>query len=89
MRNKFTVFAVVSLLFVAAMAHFVSPSFWWWMVVLVPILLLGFYDMFQAKHAIMRNFPVFGRGRYLMEDLLPKLSQYYFSSAHVCSLWRQ
>lgn len=80
MRNEFTVFAIVSLLIVAAMAYYVSPSFWWCLIVLMPILLLGFYDMFQAKHAIMRNFPILGRGRYLMEDLRPKLYQYFIES---------
>ncbi|MEM9897679.1 MAG: FMN-binding glutamate synthase family protein, partial [Bacteroidota bacterium] len=46
----------------------------------VPINALGFYDMFQDKHAIMRNYPILGRGRYVMEDLRPKLYQYFIES---------
>eukprot|EP00903_Cladosiphon_okamuranus_P000732 g730.t1 len=45
-----------------------------------PIVLLGLYDMFQDKHAIMRNFPILGRGRYVMEELRPKLYQYFIES---------
>ena len=36
--------------------------------------------MVQRKHAIMRNFPVLGRGRYLMEEWRPKLYQYFIES---------
>lgn len=45
-----------------------------------PIILLGLYDMTQHQHAIMRNYPIFGRGRYVMEDLRPKLYQYFIES---------
>src|SRR3546814_14381286 len=36
--------------------------------------------MIQKRHACMRNFPVFGRGRYLMEDMRPKFYQYFVES---------
>jgi len=36
--------------------------------------------MFQTKHAIMRNFPILGRGRYVMEVLRPKIYQYFIES---------
>ena len=80
MRNEFSVFAIVSLLVVAGIGHFLWQPFWWILIILLPILALGFYDMFQAKHAIMRNFPILGRGRYLMEELRPKIYQYFIES---------
>jgi len=80
MRNEFVVFAIVSLLAVCGIAYFIWPPMWWALAILGPILLIGFYDMFQAKHAIMRNFPILGRGRYVMEDLRPKLYQYFIES---------
>ena len=80
MRNDFTIFAILSLLIVAGIGYFVWQPFWWVMIVLGPILLLGIYDMFQAKHAIMRNFPILGRGRYIMEELRPKIYQYFIES---------
>jgi glutamate synthase domain-containing protein 2 len=80
MRNEFVVFAIVSLLLVCGVAYFIWQPMWWVMIFLGPILLLGFYDMFQSRHAIMRNFPILGRGRYLMEDLRPKLYQYFIES---------
>lgn len=52
----------------------------WLLVVLVPITLLGLYDLLQTKHAILRNFPVIGHGRWIMEDIRPFLRQYFFES---------
>ncbi len=80
MRNDFLVFTVASLLIVAIVGLYFWPPFWQALWVLVPIILLGFYDMFQAKHAIMRNYPIFGRGRYMMEELRPKIYQYFVES---------
>lgn len=53
---------------------------WWFMVLVGPLWLLGLLDMAQRKHAIMRNYPVLGRLRYLMEDLRPKIYQYFVES---------
>ena len=59
MRREFILVQLFSLLVIWALSQ-------WWPVVgfavipLLPILLLGFRDMFQAKHAILRNFPVLG-----------------------------
>ncbi|MBI1227308.1 MAG: FMN-binding glutamate synthase family protein [Bacteroidetes bacterium] len=80
MRNDFLVFTLLSLLIVGIVGYFFWPPFFHVLWVLIPILLLGFYDMFQAKHAIMRNFPVLGRGRYIMEELRPKIYQYFIES---------
>jgi glutamate synthase domain-containing protein 2 len=80
MRYEFVVFSIISLLIVGAAAYFFWPPILWSLVVLGPIILLGVYDMFQSKHAIMRNFPILGRGRYVMEDLRPKMYQYFIES---------
>lgn len=53
-------------------------SYWW---LLIPILLvvLTYYDSFiQTKHALLRNFPVLARFRYLLESVRPEFRQYFF-----------
>ena len=80
MRNEFYLFAFITILGTAALAYFVHPNFWWLMLLFGPLVLLGFYDMFQDKHAIMRNYPILGRGRYVMEEWRPKLYQYFIES---------
>jgi glutamate synthase domain-containing protein 2 len=34
------------------------------------------HDVLQRRHAILRNFPVIGHGRYLLESIGPELRQY-------------
>ncbi|MDQ3616046.1 MAG: FMN-binding glutamate synthase family protein [Actinomycetota bacterium] len=34
------------------------------------------HDLMQKKHALLRNFPVIGHGRYLLEAIGPELRQY-------------
>lgn len=48
---------------------------WLW---IIPVLLLGLalYDILQRKHAILRNFPIIGHLRYILEAIGPELRQY-------------
>src|SRR5688572_4976274 len=34
------------------------------------------YDLIQTKHAVLRNFPIIGHFRYLLESVGPELRQY-------------
>ena len=36
--------------------------------------------MYQTQHAIRRIYPLFGRLRYFMEELRPKMYQYFVES---------
>ncbi|EFE72265.1 MULTISPECIES: FMN-binding glutamate synthase family protein [Streptomyces] len=38
--------------------------------------LMAARDLFQKKHALLRNFPVIGHARYLLETIGPELRQY-------------
>lgn len=45
-----------------------------------PIIYMGIYDMVQKRQSLKRNFPFFGRLRYVFEDLRPKIQQYFVES---------
>lgn len=47
-----------------------------------PLFLLWIYivDRRQSQHAVLRNFPLLGRVRYLLEQIGPELRQYFFDS---------
>lgn len=79
MRKKFIVFSFLSLALVIGLSFLWKPILWS-LVLLIPIVLLGFYDMYQTKKSIVRNFPILGRGRYIMEELRPKIYQYFVES---------
>lgn len=76
---RFVPFAIVVLLALAstALAVLVSP---WWALAAVPFLALaarGSWDVIQAEHAILRNYPLLGHGRFLLEKIRPEIQQYF------------
>lgn len=60
--------------------YFLSPSLYWFFILFGPLLLIGFYDFFQTKKAILRNFPIIGHFRYLFEMIRPEIQQYFIES---------
>lgn len=68
---------MVIVLALLAIANFVNPWAITILVVILPLLLLGWYDAFISKSAIIRNFPIVGRSRFAAEWLRPKLYQYF------------
>ncbi len=52
----------------------------WTLLVVGPIVALGYRDAFQNKRAILRNFPVLGNFRYLFEMIRPEIQQYFIES---------
>ncbi len=77
MRTGFILFSILLLGLIAAISYFLSWHLLWVLLLVVPILLIGFIDFFQTKSAIKRNFPVLGRSRFVAEWLRPKLYQYF------------
>jgi glutamate synthase domain-containing protein 2 len=47
---------------------------------LVVLALVAVYDLAQRKHAVLRNFPLVGHLRYLLESIGPELRQYSASN---------
>jgi len=79
MRKLFILSTVVILAALIGWTLLWKPAIWS-LVIFVPFFILGVYDFFQTKHTITRNFPVFGHLRFLMEDLRPKIYQYFIES---------
>jgi len=48
--------------------------------ILAVLLLVAIHDLVQKRHAILRNFPVVGHLRYLLEAIGPELRQYIVTS---------
>ena len=53
-----------------------------WLALLIGLLLcaVGVYDLMQTKHAVLRNYPVIGHLRYMLEYIRPELRQYFVES---------
>lgn len=41
---------------------------------------MALYDIFQKRHTILRNFPIIGHFRYLLEMIRPEIQQYFIES---------
>lgn len=80
MRTVFIVFSIVAVLGSLALALYLHPLFWILVGVIGVVVAIGIYDMTQPSHAIMRNFPLLGRGRYIMETARPGIRQYFIES---------
>lgn len=79
MRKEFVLFCKIAWAIVLITGVFWTP-FLWLLILLIPITALGYYDMHQEKHSLLRTFPVVGNGRWLMERLRPFVRQYLFES---------
>lgn len=63
-----------------ALVSTVWPPVLWSLVVLLPLFLRGVYDSLQTRHTVLRNFPLIGHGRYLVERFRPEIQQYLIES---------
>ena len=48
--------------------------------VFVALVALGVYDLQQSRHAILRNYPVIGHIRFMLEYVRPEVRQYFIES---------
>src|ERR1700730_993231 len=57
-------------------------STWAWLGIVVGafLVVVAIHDMTQKRHAILRNFPIVGHFRYLLEAVGPELRQYIVTS---------
>ena len=62
----------------------VAAAFWppalWSLAVVLPLFLLGVWDVFHPRRAVLRNFPLIGHFRYLLELIRPEINQYFIES---------
>lgn len=79
MKKLFITSFVIVFALLIAWTMIWKPAAWSFLIV-VPIYAVGFYDLVQKKHSIVRNYPVFGHLRFLMEELRPKIYQYFIES---------
>ena len=71
-----TTFAVL-----LGVAWAVDPRSWWigvGFVLALFLALVGLYDYFQTRHAVLRNYPIAAHMRFIFEAIRPEMRQYFF-----------
>ena len=76
MRKQFFIFGIIILFLSSIIAYYYKYSIFFPLTILV-IIVIGFANSIQTKHAILRNFPVLGYFRYLFEMIAPEIQQYF------------
>jgi glutamate synthase domain-containing protein 2 len=79
MRKAFLIISLTILTIIAILTY-VNWKFSLLLLIIIPLILLGLYDINQSKHTIKRNFPLLGRMRYLLEGLGPEMRQYFIET---------
>jgi glutamate synthase domain-containing protein 2 len=77
---RYLAFAVSTLLFVLAVLAAILLGGIGWIIVavlLAAVVAVGVYDVIQRKHSILRNYPILGHARFMLEKIRPELQQYF------------
>ena len=61
-------------------AAFFWPYALWFLVLLVPYIAVGIYDLFISGRNVLRNYPVIGHIRYGLEFISPEIRQYFIET---------
>ncbi|MEZ5912163.1 MAG: FMN-binding glutamate synthase family protein [Paracoccaceae bacterium] len=79
--TRYSAFGLVAALTLVSLA-LLWVSAWFWLPALGfgALTALGFYDVSQRHHAILRNYPVLGHMRFLFEGIRPEIRQYLIES---------
>ncbi len=54
--------------------------FLWGLLIILPVTLLGFWDITQRKKTLLRLYPVIGHFRYFLESVRPEIQQYFIET---------
>ena len=81
---RYTVLALCMASSVLGLIAALAWGYWWWLVPVIAALLtvIGVLDLRQTQHAILRNYPVIGHMRFLLEFIRPEMRQYFIEGDH-------
>ena len=78
---RYTIFALsIALTIISLGLVYFSPWFWVAFVFFGFFTLVGVRDVTQKRHAILRNYPVLGNLRWILESIRPEIRQYLMES---------
>ena len=78
---RYTAFIAAVVLFIfTLLGAGVAGLSGWWPVVFLSLSVVGVYDLQQSHHAILRNYPIIGHLRFMLETIRPEIRQYFLES---------
>lgn len=79
MRWLYYLIVIVGGLLIAVIYPF-WQKIWYLLFLYVPYVIIGLRDILSRKHTIVRNYPVIGHFRYMLELIRPEIQQYFIES---------
>ncbi|MEA3491247.1 MAG: FMN-binding glutamate synthase family protein [Campylobacterota bacterium] len=79
MKKQFMKFTIITLLILLPIILF-YPFLWWIVLPYALVVAIGWYDIYQTKHSLWRNYPIVGRFRWVLEEMRPPIRQYFIES---------
>ena len=71
-RTLFVTISILTVLTTILLGIF-WPNALWLLVIILPFVALGLYDMTQRRHTILRIYPVIGHLRFMFESIRPEI----------------
>jgi glutamate synthase domain-containing protein 2 len=62
---------------ISAVGLFINPVAWYPLAIFGLLTILGIHDRLQTRHAVLRNYPILGHMRFLLEFIRPEIRQYF------------
>jgi len=78
-RKQFYLYTFIVYLIIALIHLFWHPIVWA-LVIVLPLSILGCYDIFQRRKNVLRNYPVWGHWRYILLSIRPMIQQYFINT---------
>jgi glutamate synthase domain-containing protein 2 len=73
-------FVALGLTSLSLMVFVASGQGGWLLLIFGALTAVGIYDLQQSHHAILRNYPIIGHLRFMLESIRPELRQYFLES---------
>lgn len=79
-RCKYYVIFAIFVVFVLLLIAILDISPWFAIVFFIVLLAVAIYDFLQKKHALLRNFPIIGHVRFVLEFFHPLIQKYFIAN---------
>ena len=80
MRYLFYIVSTIALVIFGLLSLYYNDM-WWAFGLLLFFMIIGLFNRFQKSHAILRNFPLIGYFRYILETIAPEIQQYFIEKS--------
>ena len=75
-----TFFLALGGLIFSALVVLASGQAWIMLLLFAALSAVGVHDVLQTRHAILRNYPILGHMRFLLEFIRPEIRQYFIEN---------